>query len=258
MALLSQPAPAPKPRRNSAAARRARPAPPLAIVGDRVEARLAGTLVAALPEGALWVAESKALIVSDLHLEKGSSFAVRGQMLPPYDTHAALARLAALADRLNPDIIVSLGDSFHDRGGPARMAAEDRALLQSLIARADWIWVEGNHDGKSAETLGGVARETLHLGALVLRHEPAHGAARGEIAGHLHPCARVAGRGRSVRKRCFAFDGERLIMPAFGAFTGGLNICDDAYAPLFPDGAVALVLGRARVLPAPPERLLAD
>lgn len=255
MALLSQPNPSPRPRGKRVAPR---PVPALAIVEDRVEARLAETLIGALPEGALWIADAKALIVSDLHLEKGSSFAVRGQMLPPYDTHAALTKLVALADKLTPDIIVSLGDSFHDRGGPARMGAEDRALLESLIARADWIWVEGNHDGKAAETLGGVARETLHLGALVLRHEPTLGPAPGEIAGHLHPCARVAGRGRSVRKRCFAFDGERMIMPAFGAFAGGLNICDEAYGPIFPNGALALVMGRERVLPAPPERLLGD
>jgi metallophosphoesterase superfamily enzyme len=118
--------------------------------------------------------------------------------------------------------------------------------------------VEGNHDGRAPETLGGVVRETLHIGALVLRHEPTAGAAPGEIAGHLHPCARVHGRGRSVRRRCFATDGARLVMPAFGAFLGGLNVCDRAFAPLFPDGALALVLGKARVLPAPWERLLGD
>lgn len=234
-----------------------KPAPtPVAIVGATVEARLGDALVAAQPEGALWIEDARTLIVSDLHLEKGSSFAKRGQMLPPYDTHAALAKLTALAERLQPDIIVSLGDSFHDSGGPARMAERDRALLQTLIARCDWIWVEGNHDGRSPETLGGVVRETLHIGALVLRHEPTEGAAPGEIAGHLHPCAKVTGRGRVVRRRCFATDGKRLVMPAFGAFTGGLNVCDEAFAPLFPDGVTALVLGKERVLPAPYERLL--
>ncbi len=249
--LAQQPKRTPRSRRAAA-----RPAPPLALVGANVEARLAGVRVTALPMGALWIEEARALVVSDLHLEKGSAFAVRGQMLPPYDTHAALTKLARLLDELQPDIVVSLGDSFHDGGGPARLSEPDRALLCGMIDRCDWIWVEGNHDGRSAETLGGAVRDVLHLGALVLRHEPTEGAAPGEIAGHLHPAARVGGRGRSVRRRCFAFDGERLVMPAFGAFTGGLNICDEAFEPIFPNGAMALVLGRERVHPAPWERLL--
>jgi DNA ligase-associated metallophosphoesterase len=248
------------PKRTPKAPRRTsqRALPPLAIAGANVEARLGGVTVTALPSGALWIAEAKALIVSDLHLEKGSSFALRGQMLPPYDTHAALLKLTDLMLSLSPDIIVSLGDSFHDSGGPARMDARDRELLRLLMSRCDWVWVEGNHDGRSAETLGGAVRDVLHLGALVLRHHPTESAAPGEIAGHLHPCAKVTGRGRSVRRRCFATDGARLVMPAFGAYTGGLNICDDAFAPLFPDGACALVLGKERVMPAPPERLLND
>ncbi|HRP12055.1 MAG TPA: ligase-associated DNA damage response endonuclease PdeM [Terricaulis sp.] len=253
MPLLSRPSPkAPRPRAA------ARVAPPVAIAGDSVALKLGDTLVTALPEGALWIESAKTLIVSDLHLEKGSSFALRGQMLPPYDTHATLAKLEALMARLGPDIVVSLGDSFHDGGGVARMGGAERALLQKMIGACDWIWVEGNHDGRAPETLGGMVRETLHIGPLVLRHEPTEGAAPGEIAGHLHPCARVLGRGRSVRRRCFATDGARLVMPAFGAFTGGLNVCDAAFAPLFPEGALALVLGKARVLPAPWERLAGD
>ncbi len=253
MPLLSRPAgKSPRSRRSSAQF------PPLAVTGANVEMRLAGMLATALPEGALWIAEAKTLIVSDLHLEKGSAYAVRGQMLPPYDTHAALAKLGGLIERLEPEIVVSLGDSFHDGGGVARMAARDRDLLKGMIGRCDWIWVEGNHDGRAPETLGGAVRDVLHVGALVLRHEPTQGAAPGEIAGHLHPCARVSGRGRSVRRRCFATDGARLVMPAFGAFTGGLNVCDEAFAPLFSNGVTALVLGRSRVLPAPNERLLGD
>lgn len=253
MALLSQPVPALKSRVKRAATTFA---PALAIVGDAVETMVAGVRVTALPAGALWIEDARALVVSDLHLEKGSSFALRGQMLPPYDTHAALAKLTALIAALKPEIVVSLGDSFHDGGGPARMHARDRATLEEMIGACDWIWVEGNHDGRAPETLGGVVRNTLQLGALTLRHEPT-GAAH-EIAGHLHPCAKVYGRGRSVRRRCFATDGVRLVMPAFGAFTGGLNICDDAFAPIFPDGATALVLGKDRVLPASRERLLPD
>ncbi len=253
MPLLARPAHKP-PRPRIAA----RALPAIAIVETCVEVKLAGTLVVALPEGAVWVEAARALIVSDLHFEKGSSFARGGQMLPPYDTRATLMRLAALIDAHAPDIVVSLGDSFHDGGGPARMSEADRDALQALIARCDWVWVEGNHDGKASATLGGAVRDVLRLGALTLRHEPIAGAAPGEIAGHLHPCARVAGRGRSVRRRCFATDGARLVMPAFGAYTGGLNICDEAFAPIFPEGALALVLGKDRVLPAPQSRLLPD
>ncbi len=248
----------PLPRRTAKTRRKARALPPLAIAGATVEARLAGVTVTALPEGALWVGEAKTLIVSDLHLEKGSAFARRGQMLPPYDTHATLMRLTALAEAMQPDTIVSLGDSFHDGEGVVRLAPADRMILGALMARCDWVWIEGNHDSKAPGTLGGAVRDVLHLGALVLRHEPSTAPSVGEIAGHLHPCARVSGRGRSVRRRCFATDGERLVMPAFGAFTGGLNICDEAFEPLFPHGAMALVLGKERVLPAPPERLLND
>jgi DNA ligase-associated metallophosphoesterase len=255
MPLLSQPAPKPeRPRRKAAA----RALPPMAIVGDSVELRLGDTLVTALPDGALWIGEARTLIVSDLHLEKGSSFAIRGQMLPPYDTRAALLKLTDLMQRLQTDIIVSLGDSFHDCGGPARMDARDREMLGSLMSRCDWVWVEGNHDGRAPETLGGAFHDTLYVGSLVLKHEPTEAAAPGEIAGHLHPCARVVGRGRSVRRRCFATDGARLVMPAFGAFTGGLNVCDAAFTNIFPDGATALVLGKDRVLPVSNERLVGD
>jgi uncharacterized protein len=254
MPLLSNPAgKTPRPRKAAA-----RALPPIALVDNTIEFRLADTLVTALPDGALWVAEGKTLVVSDVHFEKGASFARRGQMLPPYDTHAALLKLTDLMLRLRPDIIVSLGDSFHDRLGPATMDARDRELLHLLMSRCDWVWVEGNHDGKMPETLGGAARTVLHLGGLVLRHEPTEGASPGEIAGHLHPCAKVSGRGRSVRRRCFAFDGERLVMPAFGKFTGGLNLRDEAFEPLFPNGALALVLGKDRVMPAAGDRLLSD
>lgn len=248
----------PLPRRTAKRGRKAQALTPLAIVGNTVEARLAGVVVTALPEGALWVDEAKTLIVSDLHLEKGSAFARRGQMLPPYDTHATLTRLAALIEARKPDTIVSLGDSFHDGEGVARLSAGDRMLLAELMSRCDWVWIAGNHDSKAPGALGGAVRDCLHLGALVLRHEPSPESGAGEIAGHLHPCARVSGRGRSVRRRCFATDGARMVMPAFGAFAGGLNICDEAFEPLFPGGAMALVLGKERVLPAPPERLLGD
>ncbi len=198
------------------------------------------------------------LVVSDLHLEKGSSYAARGQMLPPYDTRATLQRIAALVDSLSPVTVISLGDSFHDRNARSRMAADDAALVRAMTTGCDWVWIEGNHDPRPPEDLGGRAASEFRMGSLVFRHEPTAGPARGEIAGHLHPCARVAGRGRSVRSRCFASDGERLVMPAYGALTGGLNVLDAAFAALFPNGLMAGVLGRDGIYATASRRLLAD
>jgi len=219
--------------------------------GTGLHFQIAGVDAEATAEGALWIESARTLVVSDLHFEKGSSFALRGQMLPPYDTRATLQRLTALFARLRPDTVISLGDSFHDRGGPGRMDAGDVATLRAMTAAADWVWIEGNHDREAPIWLGGRAMETIAFGDLVLRHEPKAGDARGEIAGHLHPCAKVSARGRAVRARCFATDGERLVMPAFGAYTGGLNVRDAAFAVVFPAGCVALMLGRTRVFAAP-------
>lgn len=252
MPLLSRPAV------KSASRRRSGALPPVALAGARAQMRVADTLVEALPEGALWIEGARTLVVSDVHFEKGSAFARSGQMLPPYDTRAALNSLRALMLALQPARVVSLGDSFHDVEGPNRMDADDRALLTRLVAQCDWVWILGNHDPEVPESLGGARVFELRVESLTLRHEPCEGEALGEIAGHLHPCAKVAGRGRSVRRRCFASDGRRLVMPAFGAYTGGLNLRDEAFDPIFPNGALALVLSRGRVLPAPPQRLLPD
>lgn len=220
---------------------------------------VAGERVSLQSCGGLWWEAAGVLVVSDLHLEKASSHAARGQMLPPYDTGATLRRVARLVEQLAPTTVISLGDSFHDRGARARMAGEDVALVRNLTEAVDWVWIEGNHDPWPPADLGGRMADQLRLGALVFRHEPLAGPARGEIAGHLHPCARVAGRaGRSVRARCFVTDGERLVMPSYGALTGGLNLLDEAFTPLFPDGAFAAVTGRDGVYLAASERLLPD
>jgi len=222
---------------------------------------LAGVLVLALPEGALWIEAHQTLVVSDLHLEKGSAFARGGAMLPPYDTRATLQAVAGLVARRKPRVLVSLGDSFHDPAGPARLDGADRAQLDALLAACRWIWIEGNHDGAAPERLGGEARSDLRIGPLLLRHEPGgalENGALGEIAGHLHPAARVAGTAGSVRRRCFATDGLRLVMPAMGAFAGGLNVLDRAFAPVFPSGCAALLLSRGKVYPAGWRRLQPD
>lgn len=247
-------------QRRRAAAPKTKSAPKAAFetAGAGMRFSLAGVAAEATAEGALWIESAGTLIVSDLHLEKGSSFAVRGQMLPPYDTRTTLQRIALLMTRYAPAVVVSLGDSFHDRHGPARMDENDIAMLRAMTAAGDWIWIEGNHDPEAPTWLGGRALDTMEIDGLVLRHEPHAGASRGEIAGHLHPCAKVAARGRAVRARCFATDGERLVMPAFGAYAGGLNVRDAAFDAVFPEGCSALMLGRTRVYAAPTARQVPD
>ena len=197
-------------------------------------------------DGALYWPEERVLVIADLHLEKGSSFATRGVLLPPYDTAATLERIAVLIARFTPHAVIALGDSFHDRKGPARITAADRAALAGLQRGRDWIWIAGNHDPDPAEGVGGSFGGALAIGALVFRHEPT--GANGEIAGHLHPVARVAGHGRTVSRRCFASDGARLIMPAFGAFAGGLNVRHGAFAEVFGTFAfTAHLLGEGRL-----------
>ena len=210
---------------------------------------VAGVVLEAFADGGLWWADRRLLVVADLHFEKGSSFARRGQMLPPYDTAETLARLSRLMARLDPAAVIALGDSFHDDGGAARLLPRDRAALATLQSGREWIWIAGNHDREMPADLAGMHADTLAIGPLVFRHEPATGEdAAGEIAGHLHPAARVAGRGKWVRRRCFAGDGNRLIMPAFGAYAGGLNVLDRAFAGLFAaPGFRAFVLGEDRV-----------
>jgi DNA ligase-associated metallophosphoesterase len=209
-----------------------------------------GVVLEAWPEGALWWDSERLLAVADLHLEKGSSFARRGQFLPPYDTAETLARLGGLIARLQPRTVVALGDSFHDDDGAARLSPRDRHTLAAMQAGRDWIWIAGNHDPDSGNGLDGSRAGTLTVGPLAFRHEPRPGRAEGEIAGHLHPAARVMGRGRSVRRPCFAGDGYRLVMPAFGAYAGGLDVLDGAFSGLFAGDAFRVyMLGDDRVYP---------
>jgi DNA ligase-associated metallophosphoesterase len=197
------------------------------------EITVAGVTLIADLAGALYWPDERLLVVSDLHLEKGSSFAARGILLPPYDTAATLERLAGVVARHDVRTVISLGDNFHDPGGPARLADADRARLSALQQGRDWVWIAGNHDPDPADCIGGDFAQALALGPIVFRHEPAPDASPGEIAGHLHPIARISRRGHTLTRRCFASDGARLVMPAFGAYTGGLNIRHDAFAQVF-------------------------
>jgi uncharacterized protein len=218
---------------------------------------ISGITLVADPDGALYWPEQGLLAVADLHLEKGSSFAARGQLLPPYDTAMTLARLARLIARYAPRCVVALGDSFHDGGGPARLAHHDRNTLSALQRGRDWLWLTGNHDPEPVADIGGVFELALTIGVLTFRHLPSGTA--GEIAGHLHPVARIARRGRAVSRRCFAADATRMVMPAFGAYTGGLNVRDQAFADVFGTlKFTAHMLGEGRLYAFAAKRCLPD
>jgi DNA ligase-associated metallophosphoesterase len=197
--------------------------------------------------GALWLAAARALVVADLHLEKGSSYAARGQMLPPYDTRETLMRLAAEVEALAPVMVILLGDTFHDRRAEARLAPDDAESLRDLARGRTLIWVIGNHDADGPRALPGETADELDLCGLTLRHEPRGGLQPGEVSGHLHPAARVKATRGSVRRRCFVTDGERAILPAFGAYAGGLNVRDQAFAGLFARPPIVGALGVGRV-----------
>ncbi len=223
------------------------------------EIPVAGVSLVADPAGGLYWPEEQLLVVSDLHLEKGSAFAARGILLPPYDTAETLERLGGLLTRYAVRMVVALGDNFHDQGGPARLAAADRASLSVLQRSRDWVWISGNHDPEPPDGVGGSFARSLALSPLRFRHEPSAWNAEGEIAGHLHPSARVQQRGRILMRRCFAHDGRRLVMPAFGAFAGGLNIRHPAFVKVF--GALAFtahLLGQDRLYAVAAARCRSD
>jgi DNA ligase-associated metallophosphoesterase len=239
------------------AAKHAKP-PVAAGAKDHIIALASSTLVAD-PAGVLYWPDEGLLVVADLHLEKGSAFAKRGVLLPPYDTATTLGRLARLVEHYAPRVLIALGDSFHDDHGPVRMSDLDRIKLKGLQRGRDWVWIAGNHDPGLPPDIGGRRADALAFGPFTFRHEPSENAADGEIAGHLHPVARVSQRGRAVSRRCFASDGRRLVMPAFGAYAGGLNVRDRAICGLFgPAGFTAHMLGAQRLYAVAAERCLPD
>lgn len=217
---------------------------------QRFETSVNGTGVLYDYRGVVFLPDSKTLIVSDLHLEKGAAFARRGLMHPPYDTHTTLLRLSECISSYRPKSIVSLGDSFHDHDGAAHLPERYRHQLENLQADTDWIWISGNHDPKPPLGLGGVFVHEIGVGNLTFRHEPILHAHDGEVAGHLHPAAKITRRGKSVRKPCFASDGRRLIMPAFGTTTGCLSLKHSAFKGLFVRSDLnAYLLGSDQLYP---------
>ncbi len=205
----------------------------------------------ALAEGALYWPARRALLVADLHFEKASWFAVRGQMLPPYDSIATLSGVTALVERTQARELWCLGDSFHDSAGCERLPEAARAMLTGLTARLDWRWITGNHDSLMVDHCGGRIEEEALVEGLVLRHEADPRDSRPELSGHFHPKLRMRLRGRQVARRCFVATGTKLILPAFGSLTGGL----DAYHPeiirAVGSGAQALVALEDRLLRFP-------
>lgn len=216
--------------------------------------------LAILPDisGALWLPEERTLVVADLHLEKGSAYAARGVMLPPYDSTATLAALSAVTKRLQPARVIALGDSFHDRHAESRIAPETLATLRLIQQGRDWLWITGNHDPAISRAMGGDSADAMTLADVTLRHEPDPAGTGPEIAGHLHPAAKVRMRGRAIRRRCFALSARRCIVPAMGAYAGGLNLRDVAFRPLFRDGVSAHLIGDDRLFRIDSRLLLPD
>lgn len=211
---------------------------------------LAGHKLLLDPAGAVVWPEERLLAVADLHLEKGSAAARRGQLVPPWDTAATLDRLERLLRLWRPLVVVALGDTFHDGHGPGRMAAADATRLRAMAEGARFVWVGGNHDPAPTHGLPGEAAAEWGRHGLVFRHEARSGA-EGELCGHFHPKAGVATRAGRVTRPCFVADGRRVMLPALGAYTGGLDVSHPAITRLFPRGGRAFLLGRERLFSFP-------
>ena len=226
----------------------------------RIEIGIGRSRLVADRSGALWHEAERTLLVADLHLEKASRYAARGQFLPPYDTAATLLKLDALLLRYRPQRLICLGDSFHDVRALERMAPTDSDGILALSRALHLVWISGNHDPDMPEWLPGERAAHVVLAGVHLCHEPSVEARPGgEICGHLHPAARVSTPRGSLRRRCFASDGGRIVMPAFGALTGGLNVRDEAFHAVFGCcPPVVYVLGLSRVYAVAATHLFPD
>ncbi|NJO23067.1 MAG: ligase-associated DNA damage response endonuclease PdeM [Sphingomonadales bacterium] len=220
---------------------------------------LCGKALVADASGALYWPAERTLIVADLHLEKGSSFAARGVMLPPYDTRQTLQRLAEVIDRFDPQRVIALGDSLHDRRAADRIDATNLKMLSILQEDRQWVWITGNHDPAIAPKFGGRVVDQLVVGGIKLTHIPRQGRMAPEIAGHMHPAAKLSIYGHVIRRPCFVGNGRRLLLPAFGTFTGGLNVLDAAFMPLLgSDGMSVWMLGQEGLYPVATRYLCDD
>ena len=211
----------------------------------------AGETFAATAAGALYWPARQALLVADLHLEKASWFARLGQFLPPYDSEATLSALGGEVERTGAERLYCLGDSFHDRFGCDRLPARARELLTGLTSRLDWTWIVGNHDPGFSDHCGGSIADEVEVGDVILRHEAVRDDMRPEISGHFHPKLRVHVKGRQVSRRCFVLSSTKLIMPAFGALTGGLDAHHPEILRSVGGNAAALVPVSDRLLRFP-------
>ncbi|MBV9929898.1 MAG: ligase-associated DNA damage response endonuclease PdeM [Alphaproteobacteria bacterium] len=211
----------------------------------------AGQELMALPQGALFWPARRALLLADLHLEKASWFARLGQMLPPYDSIATLADLTALVAATSAREVWCLGDSFHDRFGCERLPERARAMLTALTAATRWTWIAGNHDAGLLDHCGGAIVAETEVDGLLLRHEADPAEQRPELSGHFHPKLRITQRGRQVSRRCFVATETKLILPAFGALTGGLDAAHPEIVRAVGPGAEALVPVADRLLRFP-------
>jgi uncharacterized protein len=211
----------------------------------------AGETFFAAADGALFWPREEALLVADLHLEKASWFARLGQFLPPYDSHATLSALATEVERTGARRLFCLGDSFHDAFGCERLPDQARALLTGLTAKLDWTWIVGNHDPGFADHCGGKLEQEVEIAGVVLRHEVVRNDPRPEISGHFHPKLRVNLKGRHVSRRCFVVSASKMILPAFGALTGGLDAHHPEILGSVGGNAAALVPVSDRLLRFP-------
>jgi DNA ligase-associated metallophosphoesterase len=203
------------------------------------------------PEGALYWPSERALLVADLHLEKSSWFARLGQFLPPYDSLATLEAVERIAGETRAMRLYCLGDSFHDRFGCDRLPARARDLLTALTGRLDWWWITGNHDAGFIDHCGGRIVEEAEVGGIVLRHEAEPADPRPEMSGHFHPKLRLHLKGRNVSRRCFVASATKLILPAFGSLTGGLDAAHPEIVRKVGRGAAALVPVPGKLLKFP-------
>ncbi|MBC7505056.1 MAG: ligase-associated DNA damage response endonuclease PdeM [Sandarakinorhabdus sp.] len=211
----------------------------------------AGELLCPLTCGALHWPAQDTLLVADLHFEKASAFARRGWLLPPHDTADTLRALIDSLETCGATRVVCLGDSFHDRGGPDRLLPAPRATLKMLTRNLDWLWVTGNHDDSAGASLGGRVMAEARIGALTLRHEADPDDPAPELSGHFHPKVAIHWRGRRIVRRAFAVSATKIILPAYGAFTGGLDVADPAITRVMRGPVTAVVSEAERLLRFP-------